>query len=109
MNSCMNMLLKLGVSDGFLSQPKFSFIPEVMTLAPKLCSQVYMKIIRLTNNPTVCCGFCAYIAIGVTYLWQNNFSAFQNSDLLDILEKPRGFECVDEYINWKYKRCCKQF
>ena len=98
MNSCMNILLDFGVKDGFLSQPKFTFIPEVMLLAPKLCPQVYKKVIRLVNSPTACCGFCSYIAIGATYLWQNDFACFQKDDILETLEKPRGFDCVDEYI-----------
>ena len=98
MNSCLNMLLDMGVKDGFLEQPKFTFVPEVMILAPKLCPQIYQKIIRQVNSPTACCGFSAYIAIGATYLWQNDFATFQNSDILEVLEKPRGFDCVDEYI-----------
>lgn len=98
MNSCMSMLLDFGVTDGFLSQPKFVFIPEVMTLAPKLCPQVYKKVIQLVNNPLACCGFCAYVAMGTTYLWQNEFSVFQKNDILATLEKPHGFDCVDEYI-----------
>ena len=98
MNSCMNILLDFGVKEGFLSQPKFTFIPEVMLLAPKLCPQIYKKVIRLVNSPTACCGFCSYIAIGATYLWQNDFACFQKDNILAILEKPRGFDCVDEYI-----------
>ena len=98
MNNCMNMLLDFGVNDGFLSQKKFVFVPEVMMLAPKLCPQVYKKIIRLGNNPLACCGFCAYIGIGATYLWQNDFACFQKGNIVENLEKPRGFECVDEYI-----------
>lgn len=98
MNSCMNILLDFGVKEGFLSQPKFTFIPEVMLLAPKLCPQIYKKVIQLVNSPTACCGFCSYIAIGATYLWQNDFACFQKDNILAILEKPRGFDCVDEYI-----------
>ncbi len=98
MNSCLNMLLEFGVNDGLLSEPKFTYIPEVMTLAPKLCPQVYKKVIRVTDNPLVCCGFCAYVAIGATYLWQNDFATFQKGSILDVLEKPRGLDYMDEYI-----------
>ena len=98
MNSCMNMLLDFGVKDGFLSQPKFVFVPEVMLLAPKLCPQVYQKVTQLVNSPTACCGFCAYTAIGTTYIWQNDFACFQNADILEMLEKPREYDCMDEYI-----------
>ena len=51
MNNCLNMLLDLGVKDGFLEQPKFIFIPEVMILAPKLCPQIYHRIIQQVNCP----------------------------------------------------------
>ncbi len=51
MNNCLNMLLDLGVKDGFLEQPKFIFIPEVMILAPKLCPQIYHRIIQQVNSP----------------------------------------------------------
>ena len=98
MNKCMNMLLELGVNDGFLTEPKFTFIPEVMILAPKLCQQVYKKMVRLVNNPMAFCGFCAYVAIGATYLWQNDFDTFQKADIVSVLEKPRGFDYMDEYI-----------
>ena len=99
MNSCLDMLIELGVSDGFLSEPKFTFVPEVMLLAPKLCKQVYEKMVRLgDNNPMAFCGFCAYVAIGTTYLWQNDFASFQKDNILDALENPRGFDYMDEYI-----------
>lgn len=98
LNNCLNMLLEFGVNDGLLSEPKFTFIPEVMVHAPQLCPQVYKKVIRLVNNPLVCCGFCAYVAIGATYLWHNDFATFQKADIVSHLEKPRGFDCMDEYI-----------
>lgn len=98
MNSCLNVLLEFGVNDGFLAQQKYTFIPEVMILAPKLCPQVYKKVIRLVNDPLCCCGFCAYVAIGTTYLWHTDFATFQKADIMSVLEEPRGFDYMDEYI-----------
>ena len=94
----IDMLLKLGVSEGLLSQPKFVFVPEVMMLAPTICPRVDRMVTRVVNSPMTSCGFCAYAAIGVTYLWQNDFSTSQKANVLDMLTKPRGEDCMDEYI-----------
>ena len=49
-------------------------------------------------NPMASCGFCAYAGIGATYLWDADFAAFWKGSIVDQLAKPRGFECMDEYI-----------
>ena len=94
----LSKLLDFGTKAGFLSQPKFVFIPEVMILAPKICPRVHEMVTRIVVSPTASCGFCAYAAIGATYLWQNDFGRFQREDVLDVLTKPRGEDCMDEYI-----------
>ena len=98
MSKALEQLLLYGVSDGYLSQPKFVYIPEVMLLAPKICPRVYDMVIRAVPSPTACCGFCSYAAIGATYIWQNDFNSFQKQDILEMLTKPRGEDCMDEYV-----------
>ncbi len=98
MDKAMNMLLDFGVKEGFLTEPKFVFVPEVMTLAPKLCPRVYKMVISAAPSPEACCAFCTYTAIGATYLWQNDIKRFQKEDILEILTKPRGEDCMDEYV-----------
>lgn len=97
-NSVMNTLLSIGTKEGFLSRPSFVFVPEVMMLAPRICPRVHEMVTRVVVSPTASCGFCAYAAIGATYLWQNDFERFQKEDVLDVLTKPRGEDYMDEYI-----------
>lgn len=94
----LSLLLDFGTNAGYLSQPKYIFVPEVIVLAPKICPRVHEMITRIAVNPMASCGFCAYAAIGATYLWQNDFERFQKEDVLKILTKPRGIDCMDEYV-----------
>ena len=96
--SAMDMLLGMGKEDGFIIREKFVFVPEVMTLGEQICAQVHLEINKLGPSPMASCGFCAYAGIGTTYLWNADFSAFQMGNIIEQLSKPRGFECMDEYI-----------
>ena len=96
--SAMEMLLELGKKDGLIINEKFVFIPEVMILGEQICAQVHSKITKLGANPMASCGFCAYAGIGATYLWNVDFASFQKGNIIDQLSKPRGFECMDEFI-----------
>lgn len=96
--SPLEMLLKMGKRDGLLKSEKFVFVPEVIRLAGQICTEIHGRITKLGANPMASCGFCAYAGIGATYLWDADFAAFWKGNIVDQLAKPRGFECMDEYI-----------
>jgi len=101
---------ELGVKAGFLKFAEELYAnPALMGCAEKLCLEMHDRVFywnkQENKNPwdystriSYTMWFCFYAGAGAYCLWQMNDDSFQPLSLIDDLSKPKGFDCIDEYV-----------
>ncbi len=54
---------------------------------------------EIVEYPTVAIAWAGFLGMGVAALWDTDWANYSNrDDLYSVFQKPRGFDCMDEYI-----------